>query len=431
MDLDLLTKFTRRIHVDIRSLGNIIRRHVVKGRSPAKSLPAALITLAVGSMLLTPFLSFVSARSLGTGAAEETFNEQYAADAGIEFGIWNLLNTPAFRSQVDINAGVPQALAFPGSLNGYTPTISVTGIPIGSWYLRQSTLNTVNRGGDLAYDGGNRVYALRGNNSRNFGYYSITGDAWFNLANTLAKVQRGGSLVYAGGNFLYAFRGRNTNRFWRYNITSNSWSSLAKAPKRVRQGGALVYTGGNYIFAFRGGGNRFWRYDISTDSWSNRANALGSVGYGADLLYTGGNYIYAFQGRNTDNFWRYNISANSWSAMQNTLAIVNNGGSLAYYSGGYIYALRGNSPDFWRYTVTMNSWTSLTNAPASVGRGGDLVFTHSEGGFAQRGGNRTDFWEFEVTPPRYDISSQAGSVTTDTRLEIDVLNKSILYWDID
>ena len=131
------------------------------------------------------------------------------------------------------------------------------------------------------------------------------------------------------------------------------------------------------------------------------------------------------------DFWRYNISANSWSSMQNTPANVNNGGSLAYYSGGYIYALRGNSPDFWRYTVTINSWTALTNAPASIGRGGDMVFTHSEGGFAQRGGNRTDFWEFEVTPPRYDISSQAGSVTTDIRIEIDGSTNTILFWDID
>ncbi len=62
---------------------------------------------------MTPFLSFVSSRSLGTGAAGETFNEQYAADAGVEFGAWSVLNNPAFRSQVDLNAGVPQALSFP------------------------------------------------------------------------------------------------------------------------------------------------------------------------------------------------------------------------------------------------------------------------------------------------------------------------------
>lgn len=137
-----------------------------------RSLPAALITLAVGSMLLTPFLSFVSTRSLGTRAATETFNEQYASDAGIEFGIWSLLNNSAFRTQVDINSGIAQPLAFPGSINGYTPTISVTGLPLGSWYLRQFAPSNVERGGSLAYAGGDRVYALRGANSRNFVPYS-------------------------------------------------------------------------------------------------------------------------------------------------------------------------------------------------------------------------------------------------------------------
>jgi len=79
----------------------------------------------------------------------------------------------------------------------------------------------------------------------------------------------------------------------------------------------------------------------------------------------------------------------------------------------------------------MDSWTVLTDTPSTVGRGGSLVFTHSQGGFAFRGGNNTDFWEFEVTPPRYDISSQAGSVDTDARLEIDGSTKTILFWDID
>ena len=200
-----------------------------------RSLPAALITLAVGSMLLTPFLSFVSTRSLGTRAATETFNEQYASDAGVEFGIWSLLNNSAFRTQVDINAGIPQPLAFPGPINGYTPTLSVTGLPTGSWYLRQFFPSTINSGGSLAYvphAGGDRVYALRGNSTTTFGYYSIAADQWFSMENTLESVGEGGALVYDDGNFLYALRGDGTNDFWRYNISSNSWSSLQNAPAK-------------------------------------------------------------------------------------------------------------------------------------------------------------------------------------------------------
>ncbi len=407
-------------------------RQIRKNRREAgQSLPAALIALAVGSLLLTPFLAFVSSRSLGTGSAEEIFNELYAADAGVEYGIWSLLNVPSFRSQVDLNAGTAQPLTFPGSLNGFTPTLSVNGLPIGSWYLRNSASATIDKGGSLAYTGGDRVYALRGNKTRSFGYYSISGDRWFSLASTPGNVNQGGSLVYGGGNFIYALQGDKKDNFWRYNLTSNSWSSMEDTPDKVDKGGSLVYNGGNYIFAFRGKFNDFWRYNISSDSWDSMDDAPGSTSYGSDLVYTGANYIYALRGSNSTAFWRYNISGDSWSTLQNTPARVNNGGSLAYYGGGYLYALGGNSTNFWRYTVTMNNWTVLTNAPANVGSGGDLIFTHSEGGFSTRGGNRTDFWEFEVTPPRYDISVQAGSINTDTRIEIDGGTKTILFWDIE
>lgn len=396
-----------------------------------KSLPATLITLAVGSLLLTPFLSFVSSRSLGARSAESVIAAQYAADAGIEFGIWSLLNTSAFRSQVDNNLGAPQPLSFPGGINGYTPTLSVTGLPIGTWTVRQSTPVTVGRGGAMAYAGGDRIYAIEGNNTRNFGYYSITADRWFGLANTPQNVRQGGALVYGGGNYLYAFQGRNTDSFWRYNISTNSWNSMEDAPGRVRQGGDLVWTGGNTIFAFRGNSDEFWRYNISADSWSSRADAPGSVGFGSDLAYTGGNNIYAFRGSNREDFWRYNISSNSWSSREDAPARVSNGGGLAYHSGGYIYALRGNSNTFWRYTIATDSWSTLTNAPANLGQGGDLIFTQATIGFTLRGGNRTDFWEFEVTPPRYDIHADAGSAATDIRFEIDGINSSVLFWDIE
>ena len=71
------------------------------------------------------------------------------------------------------------------------------------------------------------------------------------------------------------------------------------------------------------------------------------------------------------------------------------------------------------------------NAPAAVGAGGDLLFTQATRGFAIRGDGTTDTWEFNVTPPQYEIHVEAGSVMTDVRFEIDGLNSSILYWDIE
>ena len=396
-----------------------------------KSLPAALITLAVGSLLITPFLAFVSSRSLGTSSASTVMASQYSADAGIEYGIWSVLNDSAFRSQVEANLGIPQALSFPGTLNGYTPTISVTGLPYGSWAIREPFPASIGPGASLAYLGGDRIYALRGGGSRHFRYYSISANSWSNLANTPEVVQRGGALVYGGGNYLYALRGRNTDDFWRYNISTNTWSVMDDTPNRVVQGGELVWTGGNTIYAFRGGREDFWAYDITSDSWSNLTDAPARVAYGSDLVYTGGNYIYALRGRNSRDFWRYTISTDSWISLQNAPANVNNGGALAYYSGGYIYAFQGTTTAFWRYTISTDSWSILAPTPAAVGRGGDLIFTESTKGFALRGGNQTDFWEFEVTPPRFDIHADTGSTTTDVRIELDGLNTTIIFWDIE
>jgi hypothetical protein len=397
-----------------------------------KSLPAALITLAVGSLLLTPFLAFVSSRSLGSRSAESAIAAQYAADAGIEFGIWSLLNDAAFRSQVDNNLGIAQPLAFPGTLNSFTPTISVTGLPIGTWTIRQSAPTDVNRGGALAYAGGDRIYALRGDNSSDFGYYSISGNSWSSLANTPQSVQQGGALAYGGGNFLYALRGSNSDAFWQYNIAADIWITLEPTPNNVRQGGELVWTGGDDIYAFgRNNNNDFWHYSISSDSWTDMADTPATVGYGSDLVYTGGNSIYAFCGNNQTFFWRYNISSDSWSSLANAPASVTDGGGLAYHSGSYIYALSGGGNVFWRYTIGTNTWSVLTSTPAAVGRGGDLLFTQATVGFAQRGGNQPDFWEFEVTPPRFDIHTDAGPIATDVRIEIDGLNTSVLFWDIN
>jgi hypothetical protein len=395
-----------------------------------RSLPAALITLAVGSLLLTPFLAFVSSRALGSRAAEDSLNSQYAADAGIEFGIWSVLNNSTFRSLVDNNLGTPQTLSFPGTLNGYTPTISVTGLPIGSWYIRQSTPANMERGSSLAYNGGDRIYALRGANTRSFGYYSINNDQWYSLANAPGNVRQGGSLVYAG-NYLYALRGNNQENFWRYNISSDSWTSLEDTPDKVQEGGELVLAGSNRIYAFQGKSKNFWRYSISADDWTEMDDAPSDVRYGSDLAYNGGNLIYALRGRNQTDFWSYNISGDSWNSLQNTPDRVNNGGNLAYSGGNYIYALKGTDTTFWRYTINTDSWSELTPTPAGLGRGADLVFTNATGGYATRGGNQTDFWEFEVTPPRFDIEAQAGSVSTDARLEVDGFNKTILFWDIN
>ncbi len=402
-----------------------------------RSLPAALIALAVGSILLAPFLSFVSSRSLGSRAAEEALKDQYSSDAGVEFGFWTVLNNSAARTQADSSPGTNFPVTFPGPVNGTTPAVNLTAVPIGEWFSRQNIPGAVASGGALEYTSGGSLFALVGDLGGTFGRYNTGSDSWTGRASTPVLFALDGSdLVFNNGNRIYAFTPGifplpYRQQFSMYTISTNSWSRLETTPNRVGSGSALVYTGGNHIYALRGTGSTFWRYSIPGDSWDSRANAPGAVGSGAALVYTGGNYIYALRGGNTNNFWRYNISANSWNNLSSAPGGVGPGGSLAYNGSDYIYALQGNSPNFWRYTISLNSWGVLADSPNPISAGGDLAFVDGDSGYALRGGNTTGYWEFLITPPRYDIESQAGSVTTTSRIEIDGSSHDILFWDID
>lgn len=90
-----------------------------------RSLPFALVTVAVGALLVGPFLAHVSTSLLGSRAMQEGMNKQYSADAGVEFGIWKLVNDSDFRAEVDATPGTP--VAIPDILvNQVTTSITVT-----------------------------------------------------------------------------------------------------------------------------------------------------------------------------------------------------------------------------------------------------------------------------------------------------------------
>jgi hypothetical protein len=118
--------------------------------------------------------------------------------------------------------------------------------------------------------------------------------------------------------------------------------------------------------------------------------------------------------------------------MADTPGNVNAGGALFYPGSDYIYALGGDSTrNFWRYTGTLDSWAPMADTPGTVGSGGDLIFTSSTRGFALRGRNSRTFWEVVITPPQYDINSQAGALQTTTRYEIDGSSTAVISWDIN
>ncbi|MCK5433926.1 MAG: hypothetical protein KAI42_01385, partial [Dehalococcoidales bacterium] len=58
-----------------------------------QTFPLALIALAVGSLVISPFLGHASSMLTGSRIYGQAISEQYSCDAGIEWGLWKLKPT--------------------------------------------------------------------------------------------------------------------------------------------------------------------------------------------------------------------------------------------------------------------------------------------------------------------------------------------------
>lgn len=408
------------------------------------SLPPVLIAIAVGGLLLSPFLAHVSSRMLSTRAAEESARELYATDSGIEFAIWHLdTNTAGYRDDVDNDVATPLSL----QVNDISVSVESTALPLGAWTELADTLDTVGAGGALAAGGDGLIYALRGNSTIQAWRYDPGSDSWsdFGVSDAPNPVGPGGSLVYKSGDIFHALRGGGNNDAWTYDSSSDTWESLSGYPGGVGAGAAITYSAPhNHLYGFRGTETTaFRRYRFAgggggpPPNWVGAPDAPGEVS-GGGALVAAGDHVYAFQGNGTNEFWRFDPAAadnGEWASGGAVPAAapgaVNFGGSLAWDGGDFIYALQGgNSTAFWRYSISGDSWDVLTNAPAAVAAGGALTYGGSGTIYALQGNQDTGFWKFEITPPRYDIEATAGATTITARVEFDGNDISIIFWDI-
>lgn len=408
------------------------------------SLPPVLIAIAVGAILLSPFLAHVSSRMLATRAARSSADEQYAADSGIEFAVWHLDNDSTYRAAV--NEGTDSPLSV--TSNGITAGVESTALPLGAWTELADTLDTVGAGGGLAAGGDGLIYALRGNNTIQAWRYNPSSDSWsdFGVSDAPSPVDAGGSLVYKSGDIFHALRGGGSSDAWTYDSSSDGWESLSGYPGGVGAGAAITYSASHdHLYGFRGLETKaFRRYNFGgagqgpPPNWVGAPDAPAEVSAGGALA-AAGNHVYAFRGDGTNEFWRFDPGAGDngeWAEGGDMPAAapgaVNFGGALAWDGGDFIYALQGgNSTAFWRYSISGDSWEVMANPPAAVAAGAALTYAGSGTIYALQGNQDTGFWKFEITPPRYDIEATAGDTTIRARVEFDYDGTiSVIFWDI-
>ncbi|MCO6450571.1 MAG: DUF11 domain-containing protein [Caldilineales bacterium] len=166
-------------------------------------------------------------------------------------------------------------------------------IATNTWENRADTPENVKEGGALATDG-TYIYATRGDDKTDFwrcnttttGVAGACNFSWETRASVPSTVKWGGALRYLSG-YVYALAGDNTRNFYRYDPVANTWTARALTPGNVQDGGALT-TDGTYLYAFQGKTNAFWRYDPTANTWSVLATAPGAVDQGGALTFVPG-----------------------------------------------------------------------------------------------------------------------------------------------
>jgi len=382
------------------------------------SLAPVLIALAVGVLLLSPFLANVSTRMLAARSAEHSLRALYAADSGVEYGLWKL-NQPS--SGIGSCLGSSTNLAdFPGKnppgVNG-VPTDVVLQVILGSWNSLSPTPQNVDTGGASVYVSAGTIFVQRGAGSTDFWAYDTAGGNWTSLATPAGNSvdEPAGAMTLAGNGQIYALfkKANGGDRLLSYDPASDSWSNSPKKPPDNYGPGASVTTdGGDSLFVFRGGSTTdFWSYSVTGNSWSTLNSAPGGVDAGGYLASDGSNTIYAFRGGGHTAFWRYDIAGDSWSTLSSAPAGVGAGASLVYDGGDCIYALQGNgSKSIWAYTISAGSWSSLSTyqLPSGVGAGGSMVRSPNGTLYVMRGGGTKDSWATKVA---YQLDAYQNSVS--------------------
>ena len=82
----------------MRNLVTSVCRVISLAREEGQALPLALIALAIGAVLITPFLTIVSVNVLASRQTAEAISDRYSVDAGMEWGLWRLKNDPSLTA---------------------------------------------------------------------------------------------------------------------------------------------------------------------------------------------------------------------------------------------------------------------------------------------------------------------------------------------
>ena len=295
----------------------------------------------------------------------------------------------------------------------------------------------VKQGGALVYTRSDTLFAFKGNNTTEFYAYNTTTDTWIKkeslplLALKPKRVKRGGALTYdKWNNKIYALKGNNSREFWQYDLSKDSWSYLGEVPsaqgKGVKGGSGLgaCKIGQNiYLYFIKGSKtNEFYAYDVSTKTWRTDLKPIPLLPSGKPMkdgscMVVGGDYIYCLKGGYND-FYAYSVDSDTWlikkslplySSIAQKKKKAKDGAGLCYDDTmNLVYCLKGgNTQEFWVYYPDLDTWVELETIPKGLSNkrvksGGAL--TNADGlVFALKGNNTRELWCYTPKPEPHRV----------------------------
>ena len=318
-------------------------------------------------------------------------------------------------------------------------TVQEESLRAAGWYRKPEVPNIGKRvkdGGALVALG-EKVYALRGNNTNDLLVFDVVRDTWakesdvpFASTGSARRVKKGACLA-TDGYYLYVVKGANTQEFYRYDPQGKTWQELPGPvfTKRI-SGGSLAFDGDRTLYLLCGSTLPEWKaFDVFLDTWRTPNPALlpGSKWKYGSFLACDRNLVYALRvGGTVNEFYKRDAAANDtmWLRLPELPLIGPSGrkkkakdGASGVVVGNTLFALKGgNTLELWSYDLAAGTWRARENvgSPTGIPRkrvkgGGSLAYSPFQDGLvALIGNNTTEFW-FYVAAGAAGGGAQTGA----------------------
>jgi hypothetical protein len=365
-----------------------------------QALPIAMIALAFGTLVISPFLTHASSNLIGSRAYGEQMAEIYSCDAGIEHAIWSLTNgglAEQFTSPGDeIIYGLGEAI------NGFSPVIAITanvtasGGTIGD--IADAVIDTLEFDTSNSYEpeiirvsGNVSAVAYRGPGNNGF-LKTVTiatnGDIGNSVIDTLEFDTADGwepDIIQVSGNiYAIAYRGVNDDGFLK-TVTIAANGDIGNAVIDTLEFDTadgfepvLIYVSGNvYAVAYRGVNSDGFLKTVTIAANGDIGNAVIDTlefdtadGFEPDMINVSGNiYAIAYRGSGGNGFLKTLTMATNGDIGNSVIDTLQFDASNGYTPfiinvSGNVYgmAYRGSNFDGFLKTVSIAPDGSIADA---------------------------------------------------------------------